>query len=227
MVVQDLSYTVANSLQGLWGEAIPFVLNLVLALIVFVFGLMVAAILGAFVEKIFDAVNLDGFLASLGVEPYFQRAGMKLHASRFLGQVVNWFLIIAFLLASSDLLKLASFSQFLQQVLAYLPNVLIAAFIMLAAVVLANFLRKVITASVASARIHSANFLGMLSWWAIVVFGFLAALEQLQVAVSIIQTLITGLIAMMALAGGLAFGLGGKDYAAHLLGKLREQTERR
>lgn len=230
MVVQDLSYTVANSLQGLWLEFIPLILNLVLALVVFVFGLMIAAILGAFVERIFDAVKLDSFIASLGVEPYFERAGMKLHASRFLGQIINWFLIIAFLLAASDILQLSAFSLFLQSVLGYLPNVLIAALIMLAAIVLANFLRRIISASVSSARLHGGNFLGMLAWWGVVIFGFVTALVQMLPAggaQQIIQTLITGLIAALALAAGLAFGLGGKDYAAHLLNKLKEQTERR
>jgi len=162
MYVQDLSYTVANSLNDLWLEFIPFALNLVLALVVFVFGLMIAAILGAFVERIFDTVKLDSFLAGLGIEPYFERAGLRLHASRFLGQIVNWFLIIAFLLASSDILGLAAFSEFLQRVLNYLPNVLIAALIMLAAIVLANFVRRVVSSSVKSAKLHGGNFLGIL-----------------------------------------------------------------
>jgi hypothetical protein len=64
-----------------------------------------------------------------------------------------------------------------------------------------------------------------LTWWSIVVFGFLAALSQLGVAVTLINSIVTGFVAMIALAGGIAFGLGGKDYAAHLLSKLREHTE--
>jgi len=94
-------------------------------------------------------------------------------------------------------------------------------------VVLGNVTKRVVVASVLSARLHAAHFLGTLSWWAVVVFGLLAALVQLNIATAIIQSLITGFIAMLALAGGLAFGLGGKEYAAHLLEKLRENTERR
>ena len=75
------------------------------------------------------------------------------------------------------------------------------------------------------ARLHAAHFLGALTWWAVIVFGLLTAFVQLGIATPINNTVITGLIAMVALAGGIAFGLGGKDYAAHLLGRLREQTE--
>ena len=59
----------------------------------------------------------------------------------------------------------------------------------------------------------------------IAIFGFLAALVQLNVATSIINTVITGVIAMVALAGGIAFGIGGKDYAAHLIAKFRDKIE--
>jgi hypothetical protein len=75
--------------------------------------------------------------------------------------------------------------------------------------------------------LHAAGFLGTLTWWAVVFFGFFAALSQLGVAVALINSLVTGFVAMLALAGGIAFGLGGKDYAAHLLNKLRENVENR
>jgi hypothetical protein len=122
-------------------------------------------------------------------------------------------------------LGLGALSVFLRDVLAYMPNIVVAVLIMLAAVVLANLVRRVVIASVLSARLHAAHFLGTLAWWSLVVFGILAALVQLDIAVAIINTVITGIIAMIALAGGIAFGLGGRDYAAHLLKKLQEQTE--
>jgi len=204
-----------------------FLPNLIGALIILLIGLIVGSGLGALVEKIFEAIKLDSLLGRMGLGPYFERAGMRLRASRFLGQIVNWFLVIAFLLAASDVLGLFALSAFLKDVLFYIPNIVAAVLIMLAAVVLGNVLRKIVQASVMSARLHAANFLGTLTWWAVVIFGLLAALVQLNVAVAVIQTLVTGLIAMLALAGGLAFGLGGKDYAAYLIGKLRDHTERR
>ncbi|MDO8537054.1 MAG: hypothetical protein Q7R94_02300 [bacterium] len=225
MFVQDWTTVVVSSLQNLWAGFFQFIPNLIGALVVFVVGLIVGSGLGMLVEKLFDAVKLDAFLARLGLTPYFERAGLRLRGARFLGQLVNWFIIVAFSLAASDSLGLFALSNFLRDVLAYLPNVIAAVLIMLAAVVLGSFLKRVITASVMSARLHAAHFLGTLTWWAVVVFGFLTALVQLNIATSIINTLITGFIAMLALAGGLAFGLGGREYATYLLGKLRSHTE--
>src|SRR3989338_2354348 len=223
--MQNWTEAIAIALQNLWIGVVTFLPNLVAALIVFIVGLIVAAGLGALVEKIFEALRLDALLAKLGLNPYFERAGLRLRGARFLGQLVNWFLVIA--LPVAVIPQVAFLSLFLQDVLFYIPNIMVAVLIMLAAVVLANFLRRVVVASVSGAKLHAAHFLGALTWWSVVVFGLLTSLYQLGIAPSIINSLVTGFIAMLALAGGLAFGLGGKEYAGHLVNRLRETTERR
>jgi hypothetical protein len=208
-----------------WLQFANFIPNLVVAVLILILGLIVAAGLGALVEKIFEALRLDSFLEKVGLKPYFERAGLRLRAAYFLGRLVYWYIALSFLLAVSGSLGLYALSNFLTEILAYLPNVIAAVLIMLATVVLANFVRRVVVASVLSAKLHAAHFLGSLTWWSIIVFGLLTALSQLNIATAIIQSIVTGFIAMLALAGGLAFGLGGKDYANHLLGRLRERTE--
>jgi len=225
MVVTSWTDVVVGSLQNLWFGVANYLPNIIGAFVVLVVGLIVAAGLGALVEKILEGIRLDMILEKVGLKPIFERAGIKLRAAYFFGKLVYWFVIVAFLLAVADSLQLYALSQFLTSILNYLPNVIAAVLIMLAALVLAHFLRKLVTASVMSAKLHSGPFLGTVTWWAIVVFGFLTALTQLNIASAIIQTIVTGFIAMLALAGGLAFGLGGKDYANHLLNKLKDRTE--
>src|SRR3989344_3376811 len=218
--------SVATSLQDMWWGVLAFLPGLIAALVVFVLGLVVAAGLGALVERIFQAVKLDSFLNNIGLSPFFERAGIRLNGARFLGQIVNWFLIVAFLLAVTGILGLTALAEFLKEVLQYIPTIIAAVLVMLASVVLANFLKRVVSASVKSAKLSAADFLGSLTWWAVIVSGLYSALQQLGVDIMLINTLITGLIAMFALAGGLAFGLGGKDYASHLINKLRDMDKK-
>jgi len=131
------------------------------------------------------------------------------------------------LLAVSDILNLFAFSDFLKQVLLYVPNIVIAVLIMLAGVVLAAFLSKLVRASVLASRLHAARFLGALTKWSILIFAFLAVLSQLGVAGALVNTLIMGFVAMLAIAGGLAFGLGGKDVAAAWLEKIKDEISSR
>ena len=226
MFIQDWTSVVVGSLQNLWGGGIQVLGSIVGALIVFIIGLLVATGIAALVERIVNVVKLDRALQGLGLQEYFTRAGLSINSGKFFGKLVYWFLVVVFLLAATDILGFYSLSNFLREVLLYLPNVFVAVLIMLAAVVIANFLRRLVRAAVKSADLHAGSFLGSLTWWAVVIFGFFAALSQLGIAVAIINSLVTGFVAMLALAGGIAFGIGGKDYAMHLISKLREHVER-
>ncbi|MEK9170126.1 MAG: hypothetical protein AAB674_00575 [Patescibacteria group bacterium] len=225
MLIQNWTDVLVSSLQNLWLQMVNWLPSFVGAVLVFLVGLIVAAGLASLAEKLVSVMRLDSLLRKLGLEEYSKRANIELNSGHFVGEIVYWFLILAFLLAASDILGFFALSSFLRDVLLYVPNLVIAVLIMVVAVVVGNLARHLVRASVLGARLHAAKFLGSAAWWSVVVFGMLAALVQLGIAVSIINTVITGLIAMVSLAGGLAFGLGGKDYAAYLLGELRNEIE--
>jgi len=227
MTSEELTRSLIDAFANVWGVFAGLIYAFSGTVLILLVGLFLAAGLGKLVEKIFDGIRLDNTLENAGLKPIFERANLRVRVAYFIGRVVYWFVVLSFLLMIADFLQLEAFSIFLQQILAYLPNILVAVLILAAAAVIAQFLKKVVRASAMSAHLHSANFLGTLAWWAVAVFGLFAALLQLQVAESIVNALITGFIAMISLAGGLAFGLGGKDYASHLLNKLREETENR
>lgn len=225
MVVQSWADVLVSSFQTLWSGFIVFLPKFIGALIVFLIGLIVANGLGALVIQIVKAIRLDKLLEKIGLKAFFERAGWNLNAGKFLGELVRWFFIIVFLLAAVDILKLYGLTSFLSSILLYIPNIIIAVLIMLAAVVIGNFLRGLIRGTVKGVKMHSAKLLSSITWWAILVFGFFAALLQLGVAVSIVNTLITGIIAAIAIGGGIAFGLGGKEYASHLIAQFRDRIE--
>ncbi len=225
MGIQSWTTVTITSLQNLWSGVINFIPSLIGALLILIVGLIVAAALSAIIERVISSIKLDSVLKRIGLNTYVERAGLQINSGKFFGFLVYWFLVIVFVLAAVDVLGLWGVSLFLRDVISYLPNIFVAVLIMLAAVLLANFLKSLVKSSVASAKIHGSRFLGTFTWWVMIIFGLLTALIQLGIATTIINTLITGIIAMIALAGGIAFGLGGKDYAASLVEKLRRETE--
>jgi hypothetical protein len=159
-------------------------------------------------------LKVDKALNSLGIDDLVNRAGYRLDSGAFVGALVRWFVIIVFLVAALDVLGLSQVNVFLQQVvLGYIPSVIVAVFILLIAAVVAEPMKRIVTGSARAADLPSAELLGGVTRWAIWVFAFF-------------QTLFTGIIAMLALAGGLAFGLGGKEAAARYLDKLRNDISR-
>jgi hypothetical protein len=227
MTIQTWVDTLAVSLQNMWLQVASFLPQLIGAIIILIIGLIVAAGLEKLIERIVYHAKVDSLLRQVGMEGFMQRAGMRLNAGYFLGQLVYWFFMVVFLLAASDILGFLSLSSFLKDVLNYMPRAIIAALILLASIVAANFVRGLVRSSIMGAKLHAGRTLGLVAWWGIVVFGFLTALVQLGVAVEVINTLITGLVAMLAIAGGLAFGLGGRDLAGQWLTRMRDEMNHR
>ncbi len=222
MLVQTWTEVLALSFQELWGGVLAFVPQLIVALVVFIIGWIIAVALGKVVEQIIKAIKVDMALRSLGVEEAVSRAGMKLDSGAFIGGLVRWFFILVFLFAAIDVLGLTQVTEFLRSVvLTYVPQVIVASLILVAAALLAEVTENVVEGSARAARLPSAGFLGGVAKWAIWIFALLAALYQLGIAGPLVQTLFTAFVAMLALAGGLAFGLGGKDFAARYLERLR------
>lgn len=225
MVVQNWADTTFFSLQQLWANFLNFLPALVGALVVLIVGLIVAAGLGMLVERVFASLRVNALVNKTGVDEYFRRGGLELKVDRFLGRLTYWFIVIAFFLAAADVLGLNEVSRFLYSlVLPYIGKVILAVLILVVTLAVANFLKTVVRASVASARMHSAKFLAALTWWTVVVLGLFAALSTLGIAWDVIRIVLQGLMVMVALAGGIAFGLGGKDYAAHLVNRLKEDV---
>lgn len=215
------SDAITNSLQGWWIDFINFVPNFIIALVVFFVGWAVAVAIGRLAEKVLVVLRINQAFENLrGLREAASRAGLAVNIPHVIGEIVKWFLIIVFLHAAVTILRLEQVAIFLRDVLLYIPNVVVAAFILVIAVVLGNFVHRTVSASVSAAGFTSGPAVGAISKWAIVIFAGLAALIQLNVAASLIQTILTAFFAMLALAGGLAFGLGGKDMAAKWLGRL-------
>ncbi len=215
-----------SSLQNLWVQVMSFLPSLIGASLVFMIGLAIASGVASLVERVVSALKLDNFLKRVGLEEYAKRANLELNSGYLFGEMVYWFFVLVFFSAAADILKFYVLLNFVKDIITYLPNLIIAILVMTVALIAANLMKKIVKASAMSARVVGESFLSSAAWWVIVTFGLLISLNQLGVAVAIINNLITGLIAMLALAGGLAFGLGGKDFAAQILQKMKDGMEK-
>lgn len=211
-----------DSLTQIWQSFIGFLPTLLAALIVFIIGWLIAALLGKVVNRIIKTIKLDSLLSKLGFQKALSKARLNLDSAKFFEELVKWFFIIVFLMAAVDILGLQEVTLFLKSILFYLPNVIIVAIVLLTAAIVAKFMQRLVKASADTAGLSSSSAIAGLVKWAILIFGFVIALTQLGIAPTLIQTIVIGVIAMIAIAGGLAFGLGGKDLAAKILDKIRQ-----
>ena len=222
-----------NSLaQGLRGSfydigrgVVDFLPKLIVALVIFVLGWAIGSLLGQVVSQIFKSLKIDSLLKSAKVDEVLKRAGFNLDSGRFVGDLVEWFVIIVFLVASLDVLGLTQVTTFLNEVVLYLPQVIVAVLILLVAVVIAAAMQRIVVGAAMAAGVRSANFLGSVTKWAIWIFAVMMALFQLNIGGPLIQTLFTGFVVALSLAFGLSFGLGGQQAAAEFIDKVKGEIK--
>lgn len=221
MLIQTWGEVFSQSLIGLWYGFINFIPGLLGAIIIFIIGWLVATVLGKAITQLMAAIKVDKLFETAGASDFMSRAGLKLNVSGFIGGLVKWFVVIVFLMASLQIIGLTQVNDFLREaVLYYLPKVVIAALVLIIATVLADAVKKYVKAAAQSANIRSANMLGSISLYSIWIFALIIALSELGIATAFMQILFTGLIAALAIALGLAFGLGGKDAAGRAIDKI-------
>lgn len=216
---------VRSSLLTLWASVAGFVPKLIAAVVVFLIGWLIAVLLGRVAYHAIKVLQINRALQGLGFKDALERGGLRLDAPKFFDELVKWFFIIVFLMAATNIVGLSQVTEFLGVVVFYLPNVIVAALVLLIGVLLARFLEHSVRASVRAARLASANFLAILAKWSVLIFSFLIALDQLKVAPELIRIFVMGIVAMIAVAGGLAFGLGGRDLAGDWLSDLKKKIE--
>lgn len=215
------------SLQNLWLGFINFVPSLLGAIIIFIVGWMLASIVGKAVTQLLDALKLDRVFASAGLEDFLKRAGMRLHVGGFIGSLVKWFIAIVFLMTSFEIIGLTQVNDFLREVIvSYLPQVIIAALVLVVASVVAQAIDRVVKGSAKAANVASARALGAGARYAVWIFAVVVALDKLGIFQYFGQILFAGLVVMLALAFGLAFGLGGKEAAARALERVSGDMRR-
>ncbi len=216
------------SLQELWWGFMLFAPKLIIAIILFIIGWVLSSVVAKAFEQVFHALNIDRFFNKTGLQNVLHKGGLTLNTGYFIGQIMRWFVLIVFLLPSLALVGLGSIAEFLRyDVLMFLPKVIVAAFVLIVATIISDALSRSILAGAKSMSISSAHMLATVAKYSIWVFAFIVALEQLGVNSAYMQILFTGVIGMFAIAGAIAFGLGGKEHASRFLSKIGDEMNQK
>ncbi len=192
-------------------------------LVVLAVGLIAAGLAKKIVLGLFKALRVSKFLVT--VKMVKEEGEFKIWEV-ILAELLRWTLTILFLVPAVETWGLPKVTDILNELLLYLPNVFVAVIVALVGVVISNLSADVVREGAKSLGSSSASSLSTVARYAILFFTVLVVLNQLGVAADLVRILFTGFVAMMALAGGLAFGLGGQDTARGVLKELKGRLEK-
>lgn len=218
-MLEETRNALISSLNTNIQAVVNFVPGLIAGLLILLIGIVIGSIAKQLILSAAKSLRIDTYLKRYGVPELRENYTW----SNILAEITRWFVIIVFLIPTADVWRLPRIGTLLNELLFYLPNVFVAVIIALVGFVLSRLAHDVILASVKGITKESANMVATSAQWVINGFVILAVLNQLGVASDLIRILFTGIVAMVALAGGIAFGLGGQENARDILDGIRKR----
>lgn len=223
-MVNDVANASLAALNESLVNTARFLPYLIAAIVIFVIGVLIAVVVKNALIRLLQAIGLESLLSRTVIPSALKSVGSGVTTTGLIGELVRWFIILIFLIPAVDRLGLGAANEVLTAILLYIPNVVVAVIIVAVGAVFSKIARDIVTATAAGLGAQASGVVGQVARWSIFIFAFLAALNQLGVATDLIKILFTGLVAMVAIAGGLAFGMGGKETAEIILRKLRKDV---
>ena len=217
--------TSVTAALSLFLAAIPRIIGFLVILII---GWFIAGLLAAGVAALLRTLHFNVLAQRAGLQEFIQNMGLRKDPSGMLADIVKWFVRLIVLVVAFDALGLPAVSEVLQQFLLWIPNLVVAVVVLVIAGLAANALGNLIRGSTAQAGFNNPDLLASIARVAVWSFGIVVAVNQIGIAQELVNTLFMGFVGALALAAGLAFGLGGRETAAQIMqGWYRQGREAR
>jgi len=194
--------------------AIPKIIGFLVILII---GWIIASALAGVVASLLRAVRFNDLAQRAGFSDFVRKMGVHTDSAGMLALIAKWFVRLIVLVVAFDALGLPAVSQVLQQLLLWLPNLVVAMVILVIAGLAAKALANLVRGASAEAGFSNPDLLATIAQTAVMAFAIVVAVNQIGVATTLVNTLFMGTVAALALGFGLAFGLGGRDTAAEIV----------
>lgn len=218
---------IIESLERLYGRVLQFLPNLFTAALLLILGFILAAVLKWGFFKLFRAFNLDRFFERFGMGELLGKGGIREPLSVLLSKIIGWIIVFTFIIISLQALNVPAVEGLLEGFFLYLPNIFVAALILLFGYFLSNFLGRTVLIAAVNAGLKVSGLIGNLVRLSIFLLAVTMALEQLGIGRGTIIIAFAIIFGGVVLALSIAFGLGGRDIAKEYLEKKMKGEERK
>jgi len=222
-----LQRVIIEPFERFFEKVLQFLPDFFSAILIFAFGIVLGFILRAISLRLFRTIKLDKFSERLGVIELLRKGGIKDSVSVLLAKVIGWITIVIFAVISMRELEIPTVERLFESFLLYLPNVFVAALILLFGYLLGNFFGRAALIASVNAGIKISGLIGRFVKFTVFILSGTMALEQLGIARGTIIISFAIIFGGIVLALAIAFGLGGRDIAKEYLEKKVKGEEKK
>jgi hypothetical protein len=222
--VRTMSGTIRASLEATVNTLVSALPRLLGCVVVLIVGWVLSSLLARGVAALLHAVKFNELARRSGFADFVRNMGVRQDASWFIAGIAKWAVRLITLVVAFDLLGLPAVSAVFQQLLLWLPNLVVALVVLVVGGLAAKALARLARGATAEAGFSNPDALATVTKVAVWSFTIVVAVNQVGVASELINTLLIGIVGALALATGLAFGLGGRDRAAEILNRVGRRS---
>jgi hypothetical protein len=202
--------------------AIPRILGFI---VIVAIGWFVSTLLARAVTGLLRAIRFDELMQRSGLADFMNKMATGTDSAGIIAGLVKWIVRVGVLLVAFDVLGLPAVSDVMRQLLLWLPNLVVAIFVLFIGGIAARALGNIVRGATAEGGFANPETLANVTRTTVWAFAIVVAINQLGIATNLINTLFTGLVAALAIAFGLAFGMGGRDLASRTLENWYDQAQ--
>ena len=206
-----------NSLNQFWLQMVNFVPKLLAVVVILFVGWLVAKLVRTAVKRLLTLTQFDNFAQKSGLEAFMNSGNYNITMSGIISQVMYWLVILLFIITGANSLEMTQVATLLQQLASYLPHIIVAILVVVFGTLLARFVNRLVFAWLHSIKFPHALAVSTSAEYGIQIFAVFVALEQLGISMQLIYSLFVIVFGAFFLALAIAFGLGGKDWAAKVI----------
>ena len=219
--MQELNIFVA-SLTSFWTQLASFIPQLMGAIVALILGWLLAKLARTGVMRLLTLLKFDKATEKSGLEAFMKHADLDLSVASLLGNLVYWLIILVMIVTVANSLGLSMVADLFNKVVLYIPNVIVSILVLVFGTILARFINRLVFAWLNNMEFEGALTVSTFSEYAMLVFVFFMAMEQLQIANEMLTAAFIISFGAIGLAFAIAFGLGAKDWAGKVIQKLME-----
>lgn len=210
---------IQKSLQNTFGKIGDFLPTLLSALVILIIGWFIAKMIKWALIKVLRAIKIDTVADNVGINGYLAKGGIKKNASGLIATLGYWTIMFTVLTMFFNTLGLDVVSNLLTDVISYIPNIIIACLLLIVGMYLAEFVSGLVVGALKGGDFENPDMVGRIAYGAVMFFTIAIVLDQLGIGANIVNTVVTVIMSGAGLAFAIAFGLGGKDWAAGIMNK--------
>lgn len=191
--------------------------NIIGFLVILIVGWLLASLIARGVAALLRAVRFNEIADRAEIDVFIRRMGVKTDSAGLLALIVKWFVRLIALVVAFDALGLPAVSQVLREFLMWLPNLVVAIFVLVLGGLAAKAIANLVRGAVATANAGNPNLLARVAAGLVWAMAIVIAVNQLGIAETLVNTLFMAFVGALALGAGLAFGLGGRETAGRIV----------